>query len=642
MEHTFTTFRAWLNEDYPRPQLCRAQWAFLNGQWRFREDPKNCGLTERWFANGDVFSSDDGLSRWIQVPFPPGSVKSGLLDYHDSDVVWYARRMSASDLVKPADAEEVSPSRKDGGDGQRYLLHFEGVDFHAMVWLNGHLVADHEGGFTSFSIDITPYLQAEENLLVVRARDGKADVSQPRGKQDWRDQPHSIWYHRSTGIWRDVWIEAVSPTYIEDVRWLTDIAARHVECQVRFNDEVGADATLTLTVTVEREGSEHVAHQVMAVSGRNARVIVDIPQLANPHEAEEYLWSPESPQLFDARLELQVGEQTASPSMTDTVVSYFGCAQPGRTARSLTLNDHPVYVRGVLDQGYWAESYLTPPSPQALRRDLEIAKSLGFNTLRAHQRTPEARYLAWADVLGLMIWVEFSAAYEYSPRAFMRTMNEWTQTVSRCAHHPSVVAWVPVNESWGLPQVAHSAQQQAALRALVAATRALDPTRLVIGNDGWHQLDTDLVTLHDYTSNPTALAVAYRDEESLRASLEGDGPQGRPILLKGSWQEDTPVIVTEFGGVSLSEDEDSWGYSQAHDSEAFLTALRGLFDALYSSPILGGWCYTQLTDTGQETNGLCYADRTLKAPLSQLRQIIGGGGAFFAQQVRPRRFTNVF
>lgn len=639
----------------------------LNGEWQFREDPDDRGINEHWFSMPSLGSSADGVkannATTIHVPFPPGSTRSGVPDFHDSDIVWYSRRISATDLASGAAFNGEGAARAPGNiqgrrdtgittDG-RYILHFEGVDYHAHVWLNGHLIADHEGGFTRFHIDITPYLQNTENVLAVRACDRKSDVGQPRGKQDWRQRPHGIWYHRSTGIWRDVWIEAVPDTHIEELRWLPNIDARQVECHVTFNRELDVGSTLAVSIACEAVGIEAIARSVTSVRGRNARVILDIPQLNNPHEAEDYLWSPEAPHLCDAAVELSALTPVDSPSttgglgessmrVTDTVVSYFGLAGVATSAHLLTLNEHPVYVRGVLDQGYWAESYLTPPSPHAIKRDLEIIKRLGFNTVRAHQRTPDPRYLAWADVIGLMVWVEFPAAYEYSMRSFERTMNEWTQTVVRCSTHPSVVAWVPANESWGLPQVARSSQQQAALRSLVAATRALDPTRPVIGNDGWHQLDTDVVTLHDYATNPQALAIAYRDEPSIRASLIGDGPQGRVILLEDTWQGDKPVIVSEFGGVSLNQDQDTWGYATVQDTEEFLQVLRELFHALYASPIIAGWCYTQLTDTGQETNGLCYADRTLKAPLAQLRAIVSGGEEFFAQQVRPRQITEAW
>ena len=250
---------------------------------------------------------------------------------------------------------------------------------------------------------------------------------------------------------------------------------------------------------------------------------------------------------------------------------------------------------------------------------------MGFNAARVHQKAEDPRFLYWADKLGLLVWGETASAYEFNARAIGALTTEWMALVKRDRSHPSIVTWVPLNESWGVQHISHDPQQQAFSRAIADLTRALDSTRPVISNDGWEHTASDIWTIHDYDPEPDALAARYGTEATVRDLLRGFGTAGRRISVSQTDSEQ-PVMLTEFGGVSYvdGEVEGSWGYSSAHTPEQFETQIAALLRAVYSSPVLAGFCYTQLTDTGQETNGLLYADRTPKVPMDAIRRAIGG------------------
>lgn len=621
-------FTAWSDAHYPRPRLCRPTWVDLNGSWEFAADPDDRGRADEWFRG------DAPWRETVQVPFTPGCAASGVTLPDAADVVWYRRILTAEEIASGSNGDGNSANREhDTGlaanrepDTAVTVLHFEAVDYRTDVWIDGSHCGSHEGGFTPFSVRVPR--GAGPAVLVVRAEDRRADLSLPRGKQDWREQTHSIWYERAIGIWRDVWMEQVPAAHIEDLAWTCDITAAEVRCAVTFSDWLPAGSQVSVDLTLN---GMTVASVSASVSTQHAEVAIAVPALRNRMEWPDLLWAPDHPNLVNARVRLDAGEDT------DEVVSYLGMTSVRAAGSYLWLNDKPIYVRGVLDQGYWAESRLTPPTPEALAEDVRLARSLGFNTLRVHQRVPDRRLLTWADRLGMMTWAEFPAAFEFSPRAMRRTITEWLAAMRRDLSHPCIVAWVPFNESWGVPAVSVDPQQQAFVDAVVSLTRSVDPTRPVIANDGWEQRDTDVVTVHDYGSTGAALAINYADADAVAETVHGAGPQGRTILAGDDWAGDRPVIVSEFGGVLFSsEASDSWGYSTVADAEEFDRRLTELFGALRSSPLLAGHCYTQLTDTRQEANGLCTADRTPKLPSAQIRDIVIGSESEFAGQRRPR------
>jgi len=592
---------------YPRPQLVRPSWTELSGEWDFAFDDADAGLAARWFA-------DPQFDRRIQVPFPFESAASGIQDTGFHQVIWYSRSFDDNDL---AGAGFFT--------GQRLHVHFGAVDYRASVWVDGTFLGQHEGGHTPFSFDITDAVVPglPEHTIVVRAEDDPLDVTQPRGKQDWRVDPHSIWYHRTSGIWQPVWLESTNPLAVTLLHWMPDLTDASVRVRVDFSRRPATGTTVSLSLSVD---GVPLTHTTVAVTATTQTFTLALPVQMNGQAYEELLWTPESPRLIDATLTVRTGSSPhVQGTVVDTVHSYLGLRSAAIANGRFLLNDRPYYVRSVLQQGYWPQSHLASPSPEALRRDVELIKELGFNATRVHQKIEDPRFLYWTDRLGLLVWGETPGAFEFGATAVHRMVAEWTEVIERDLSHPSLVTWVPLNESWGVQHIAHDPAQQNYARALVALTRTLDPSRPVISNDGWEHVDSDILSVHDYESVGEILRARYLDEDAKRTLLGDLGPAGRRLLLPGQEIGERPVMLTEFGGISFAThytDSDAWGYSSAQTAEEFLERMDAVVSAVHASTFLAGFCYTQLTDTLQETNGLLDENRKPKAPVQQLRAVI--------------------
>ena len=578
---------------HPRPQLTRARWIDLGGTWDFAYDDSGQGFDEGWQERVDVYTHT------IQVPFPPESSESGIGDTSFHPIVWYRRTFS----VSPEDRVK------------RLLLHCGAVDYRASVWVNGRLVATHEGGQTPFSADITPALQPDENqVLVICAEDMPQDLAQPRGKQDWLEQPHEIWYDRTTGIWQPIWLEAVAPTHISHVRWTPDLDRGVLGFSVNFQG--GEQTDLRLRVQLSLHGAT-LADDIYAVQGTAIERQIAFDR-AGMMSREKLLWSPEHPNLVDATLTLLTGNE-----VVDEVQSYVGLRSAGIGSGHFLLNGLPYYLRLVLEQGYWPESHLAAPSAEALRHEVELVKALGFNGVRIHQKVEDPRFLYWCDRLGLLVWGEMANAYVFSPTAVERLAREWLEVLDRDYSHPCIVTWVPLNESWGVPDVARDPAQRHYVQALYYLTKALDPTRPVIGNDGWEHVVSDIFSIHDYAFDGDTLRERYGNLEAVRRTLREVQPGYRSVVLPGYQHTHEPIMLTEFGGISYRpQPSTSWfGYGTVTDPDAFLSKYRELLDAILESSSVAGFCYTQLTDTEQETNGLLTANREPKFDIAAVRLI---------------------
>jgi glycosyl hydrolase family 2 len=352
-----------------------------------------------------------------------------------------------------------------------------------------------------------------------------------------------------------------------------------------------------------------------------------VPAMRNGQDRARLLWSPEHPRLVDADV---VVRDRSSGEEIDRISSYLGLREVSVGEGSFNLNGGPYYTRSVLDQGYRPKTHLASQGGDELRAEVELIKEMGFNAVRVHQKAEDPRFLFWADRLGLLVWSETAAAYEFSPQAIALLTNEWIELVQRYRSHPSVVVWVPVNESWGMQDIATVPAQQQFSQALVSLTRALDPSRPAISNEGWEHVDSDILGIHDYTVDPATLRGRYHDRQStIDAVLTGHGPaRRRPILNDAQAQRfldgRAPLMITEFGGISLSDDDKTWGYGHAASTDEYASMLAGLFDALRASTQIVGFCYTQFMDTGLETNGLLYADGTPKLPIESIFSIVTG------------------
>lgn len=577
---------------YPRPQMQRPSWTSLNGKWRFCYD------------DAGQFALPSEIKSWpleITVPFAPESRASGIEDRGFHPLCWYQRDF------------ECLPS------SGRVILRFGAVDYSARVWINGCLAVTHEGGHTPFWADITDMLKPSgEQTVTVQVEDDPHELAKPRGKQDWQLQPHAIWYPRTTGIWQTVWIERVPDNYIAKIRWTPQVE----NYAIGFEARVIGDSTSELAVEVVlRHGDRLLAHdRYRVVNGEADRLIV----LSDPgidDYRNELLWSPERPTLIDATVRLMRGEE-----IVDEFISYTALRSVHILRDRFMLNGRPYLLRLVLDQGYWPDTLMTAPGDDALRRDVELAKAMGFNGVRKHQKIEDPRYLYWADRLGLMVWEEMPSAYRFTRSAIKRTVREWTEAIERDYSHPCVIVWVPFNESWGVPELTSIGKQRHAVEALYHLTKTLDATRPVIGNDGWESSATDIIGIHDYDANVDHLRQRYGAEIKPEQLFDRRRPGGRILTLDGYPHRGQPIMLTEFGGIAFNKCQQpgvkqTWGYSVAKDEAEFGRMYSELMEAVIHTALFSGFCYTQFTDTFQEANGLLCADRTPKIPMEEIAKV---------------------
>jgi hypothetical protein len=268
---------------------------------------------------------------------------------------------------------------------------------------------------------------------------------------------------------------------------------------------------------------------------------------------------------------------------------------------------------------------MTPPDDAALRRDVELVKKMGFNGVRKHQKIEDPRWLYWADREGLLVWEEMPSAYRFTSMSVERLTREWIEVIRRDYSHPCVIVWVPFNESWGVPNLPEIPAQREWVQALYHLTRTLDPTRLVVGNDGWESGATDLVGIHDYDADPAQLARRYGLHENVPHLFRRERPGGRMLSLGGE-HTGQPIVLTEFGGIACAPERgpDFWGYSVAGSIGELESRFEALMDVVRHLPALAGFCYTQLTDTYQEANGLLFMDRRPKFPVERMADAVRG------------------
>ncbi|MET0534535.1 MAG: glycoside hydrolase family 2 TIM barrel-domain containing protein [Steroidobacter sp.] len=583
---------------YPRPLLRRSQWQSLNGSWKFLFDDEM-----RHRAPEDV-------GEWplvIQVPFAPEARLSGIGDTGFHRCCWYQRTFDIS---------------REPGSGTRVILHFGAVDFVARVWVNDLPVVEHEGGHTPFRADITHALQpGAQQCVTVQVEDDPHDLEKPRGKQDWRLEPHSIWYPRTTGIWQTVWLEQVAATYVGVIQWTPNVE----RWEVAMHAFICGDERRNLRLSVQlRAGEQILAHDTYQVMTDEVHRRIGLSDPGIEDFRNELLWSPERPTLIDVEVRLLDSDGV----VLDEFTSYTALRAIGAQRERLMLNGRPITMRMVLDQGYWPDSLMTAPSDEALRRDVELAKQMGFNGVRKHQKIEDPRYLYWADKLGLLVWEEMPSAYRFTRKAVRRMVREWTEAIERDSSHPCIVIWVPFNESWGVPDLTTVPAARDAVAAMYHLTKTLDPTRLVIGNDGWESSATDVIGMHDYDCDPLHMRARYGPEVKPQEVVDRRWTGGRILTLDGYPHRGQPICLTEFGGISYHDPDRyagrEWGYQSAQNKEDFARVVLSVLEVAATTAMFSGFCYTQFADTFQEANGLLYEDRTPKIPLERIAAAVRG------------------
>lgn len=469
--------------EYPRPQLKRAEWWNLNGEWQYAISAEEEAQPEQY----------DGT---ILVPFPVESILSGVERKvrHDQRL-WYRRDFEAPKLT----------------NRQRLLLHFGAVDWHTTVWVNGQRIEEHFGGYDPFTFDITDAIQAGKNQIVVSVWDPTDAGIQPRGKQIRR--PHGIWYTSVTGIWQTVWLERVPKSYVESLRLTPDATNSLLKLVVNVKEPTDE----LLDVMVRDQDTIILSRQISV----NSPVELKIPNAK--------LWSPNHPHLYDLIVETPSG---------DRVESYFGLrnvevGKDDEGVNRILLNGKPLFQFGLLDQGWWPDGLYTAPTDEALRYDLEVTKNLGFNMVRKHVKVEPARWYYWCDKLGLLVWQDMPSGDKYiggdepdiyrtkeSGDNFLRELKAMVRTHY---NHPSIVMWVLYNEGWG----------QWDTENLTQRLKQWDPTRLVNSASGW--IDRGVGDVHDIHRYP---GPAMPSLEGKRAVVLGEFGGLGLALPEHVWQAD--------------------------------------------------------------------------------------------------------
>ncbi|MFW6161604.1 MAG: glycoside hydrolase family 2 protein [Planctomycetota bacterium] len=563
--------------EHPKPQFKRDAWANLNGRWSFALDPGRSGLAQGWQRN-------QGFDREIVVPFCPESALSGVGHTDFIEALWYHRVIEVPEAWA----------------GREVLLHFGAVDYESEVFVDGRPVGRHFGGAVSFAHDITAFVKpGGAHHLVVRVADDVRQGRQPRGKQCPELHSHGCLYTRTTGIWQTVWLEAVAPAGLASVHIVPDLDGGRFLVSPAFRALPRGHA---FRATL-RDGDEMVARATTPAAQAGA-IALDVP---DPRP-----WSPDDPHLYALVLEVLDPEG----AVADRVRSYAGLRKVHIEGHRLFLNDQPVYLRLVLDQGFYPDGIWTAPSDDALRRDIELAQAAGFNGARLHQKVFEERFHTWADRLGYLTWGESSSwgADPNDPVAARNFLAEWREIVRRDRNHPSIIAWTPFNETG---RVTDPAQHARTHIDACETCKALDPTRPVNDTSGYVHVRTDLWTVHNYTQDPGEL------RKTLTPSPDGSVWRNKPE--HEAPYAGQPYLIDEYGGIkwnpqAAAEGRDtSWGYGQAPATlEEFHQRLEALTDVLLGLDHLGGYCYTQLTDVEQEQNGIYYDDRSEKFDMARI------------------------
>lgn len=567
--------------EYPRPQFVRDEWVNLNGTWSFEFDFSRSGMDRKLYES-------KGLDNEILVPFAPQSGLSGVGFKDFIPEMWYHRVIS------------IPENWKD----RNVILHFGAVDYIASVYIDGRIAGRHWGGSSSFDIDITDMVMpGQEHDLVVRVEDDERSGQYAKGKQCGRFDSFGCEYTRTTGIWQTVWMEPVSGTGLKDIYVIPDLD------QSRFIIEpsyYGLSSGQKLRVRV-LDGDRVVSSAVVPSS---AQSYAELPV------RKARTWSPESPFLYGIELEVI----SADGSVTDRVRSYAGMRKIHIEGNRIYLNNEPVYLRFVLDQGFYPDGIWTAPDDQALKRDIELSMAAGFNGARLHQKVFEPRFHYWADKLGYLTWGESASwgANVNNPLSARHFLTEWEETVVRDRNHPSIIVWTPFNETWEHPEDREAAREACRMVSDVyKLTKNLDyrPCHDVSGN---YHVMTDIFSVHQYMQDPEELRDWLAPENGLvrQADLEH-----RETEYGGQ-----PYLVDEYGGIKWvagrEYSEISWGYGDAPKTlDEFYRRLEGLTDVILGYGHICGYCYTQLTDVEQEQNGIYSYDRTPKFDMDRIRAI---------------------
>ena len=537
--------------EYPRPLLERQAWLNLNGEWDYAIQDK--GKAEPASFNGKIL-----------VPFAIESSLSGVqMTVNEKQELWYKRTFAVPSAWK----------------GKQIILNFGAVDWRTDVFINDIFIGSHQGGYTPFTFNITPFLNSGSiQKLVVRVWDPTNRGFQPRGKQVL--DPNGIWYTAVTGIWQTVWIEPVAENYISSIKSIPNIDSETVEITVQTADCKSQDV-----IEVKIFDNSLLVASAKGLSGKNLRIPIKNPKL----------WSPESPVLYTVKATILRSGKTIDEVSSYTAMRKISTARDAFGIMRMQLNNKNYFHYGTLDQGWWPDGLYTAPTDEALLYDIKKTKDLGFNMIRKHVKVEPARWYYHCDKEGILVWQDMpsgdlgnqweSSKYNggtdknRTEESKNNYYQEWKEIMDLCISNPSVVIWVPFNEAWG----------QFDTEKVVAWTAAYDPSRLINpASGGNHRACGDILDIHNY-------------------------PQPSMFLF----DPQRVNVLGEYGGIGLALeghlwwDKRNWGYIQFKDKQEvtaeYVKYAKMLQD--YVKRGFSGAVYTQTTDVEGEVNGLMTYDR---------------------------------
>lgn len=549
--------------EHPRPDFMRNNWINLNGEWDFRFDPNDMGLSENW-NNRPV-----GFEQKITVPFPWGSKLSGVND--EADVAWYTRTIQIPE----------------SWDGKRVFLVIGACDWHTQAWLDGNSLGSFQGGYTPFEFELTPHVKAGSIHQLVLRVDDTEHKFKLYGKQG---------YGNARGIWQTPYLESRGDAYLSAVHFTPDTDNEKVTVKAYLNEP--AEKSLKLSIRINNANGNKTISKSIAKGKTQAEFEINIP---NPN-----LWSLDDPFLYEVTASL-----SGSGLDTDTVDSYFGMRKisvmnlPGTNYPYVALNDEPIYLQMALDQAYHPDGFYTFPSDEFVRDEILRSRRIGLNTMRVHVKIPLTRKLYWADKLGMLIMEDVPNSWGEPDENMRReTHTALTEMIKRDYNHPSIFSWVIFNETWGLftnkdNERRYLPETQEWVAEMVDLTKSLDPTRLVEDNSAcrYDHVKTELNTWHKYLAG-------YEWEEFIADVVKNTYPGSEWNYADGYQQGNEPMLNSEFGNV--------WGYEGSAGDVDYTWDYHLSVDAFRRYPQVAGWLYTEHHDVINEWNGYFRFDRSEK------------------------------
>ena len=562
--------------EHPRPDFKRDQWQNLNGKWDFKFDPNNEGLSNSWFTGEKKFEDK------IIVPFPWGSKLSGLTD--NANIGWYSRDIEVSSKWK----------------GKKIFITIGASDWETSLWIDGKFVGKHEGGYTPFSFELTPFLTyGKKHKIIVRVDDDAGDPNKfSRGHALYGKQG----YGNARGIWQTVYLEARGSNYFDAIHFTPDIDNKSVNVKFYFQDKMKTNSSVKLNIKTDKGviNKKFTIRKGQLSSSFN----VSIPDMR--------LWSLDDPFLYKVEASLD----------DDQVESYFGMRKvsvvnlPDSEFPYVALNNKPIYLQFALDQSYHQDGFYTFPTDQFMKEEIIRSKSIGLNGIRIHIKTEIPRKLYWADKLGLLVVEDLPNSWG-EPNKLMKAESEYTlrQMIKRDYNHPSIISWVIFNEQWGLKtkqvEISNEGPWEnkgniilpetfAWVASMYYLAKSLDQSRLIEDNSpccGGVHTATDINSWHAYLPG-------YEWDEYLKDQTEKNYKGGTHLYYDGWSQQNQPFLNSECGNV--------WGYNGSTGDVDWSYDYHRMINSYRKYPEVSGWLYTEHHDVINEWNGYWKFDRTNK------------------------------